>query len=148
MHMYVYNIYTMSNQVPEETIELAVNGTLMRGLELNHNLLNVGAYFIRDDETEPSYRLYSINNRHPAMMKVKSGSDDGGRSIRVEVWAIPISGISKVLMLEPAGLCIGKITLIDGTTTILGVLGESWLCHEQNEITDYGGWRSYIAETN
>jgi hypothetical protein len=31
---------------------LAVNGTLMRGLELNANLLAVGASFVRQDETD------------------------------------------------------------------------------------------------
>ena len=35
-----------------ETTLLAVNGTLMRGLELNPNLLAVGATFVREDETD------------------------------------------------------------------------------------------------
>ncbi len=36
---------------------LAVNGTLMRGLELNPNMLAAGAEFIREDRTVPVYRL-------------------------------------------------------------------------------------------
>jgi hypothetical protein len=32
-------------------IHLAVNGTLMRGLELNPNMLAVGAQFVREDAT-------------------------------------------------------------------------------------------------
>ena len=35
---------------------LAVNGTLMRGLELNPNLLAAGATFVRETKTEPAYR--------------------------------------------------------------------------------------------
>ena len=33
---------------------LAVNGTLMRGLELNANLVAAGATFVREDDTEPA----------------------------------------------------------------------------------------------
>lgn len=68
-----------------ETIALAVNGTLMRGLELNNNLLAVGATFIREATTQPIYRLFSIDDIHPAMMRVKTE----GRAIAVEVWAVP-----------------------------------------------------------
>lgn len=149
----------------EETIELAVNGTLMRGLELNNNLLNIGAYFVREDATEPLYRLWTIDDRHPAMIKqviskeaeqqqaipslyISEEPATPVRSIAVEIWAVPVSGISIVLIAEPPGLCIGKVTLLDGVTTVLGVLGEPWLCHNQKEITEYGGWRSYIATLN
>ena len=38
-------------------ILLAVNGTLMRGLALNPNLLAVGARFVRETTTAPTYRL-------------------------------------------------------------------------------------------
>jgi gamma-glutamylcyclotransferase (GGCT)/AIG2-like uncharacterized protein YtfP len=56
-----------------KTVNLAVNGTLMRGLELNGNLLSVGATFLREAQTEPTYRLWSIDDRHPAMLRVREG---------------------------------------------------------------------------
>lgn len=124
----------------EETIQLAVNGTLMRGLELNGNLLAVGANFIRDAQTEPAYRLWSINDKHPAMVRVKAG----GVSIAVEVWAVPASGLATLLLQEPPGLCIGKVQLADGEA-VLGVLGEPLLCEGQLEITQHGGWRAYLS---
>ena len=37
-----------------EFIHLAVNGTLMRGLELNPNMLAVGAEFVCEDRTVPA----------------------------------------------------------------------------------------------
>ncbi len=122
----------------ESTVELAVNGTLMRGLELNGNLLAVSATFIRETTTEAAYRIWSIADRHPAMIKVTMG----GVSIAVEVWAVPVSGLSKLLLLEPPGLCIGKVKLADGTE-VLGVLGETFLCEGEREITEWGGWRAY-----
>lgn len=117
---------------------LAVNGTLMRGLELNENLIAVGARFIRETTTEPAYRLWSIADRHPAMVRVNSG----GVAIVVEVWSVPPAGLASILIQEPPGLSIGKVTLSDGTI-VLGVLGEPILCEGQKEITLHGGWRAY-----
>jgi hypothetical protein len=122
---------------------LAVNGTLMRGLELNSNLLNVGASFVREAATEPTYRIWSIDDLHPAMKKVLSG----GISVTLEVWEVPAEGLATILMQEPAGLCIGLVTLADGQRT-LGVLGEDFLIETKGrDITHFGGWRAYIASS-
>jgi hypothetical protein len=125
---------------PPETVLLAVNGTLMRGLELNPNLLAVNAAFVRETETEPTYRLWSINDRHPAMVRVKNN----GVAVAVEIWAVPPAGLATILLKEPPGLSIGKVKLLDGSE-VLGVLGEPILCEGQKEITSFGGWRNYIA---
>ncbi|HEY9880381.1 MAG TPA: glutamyl-tRNA amidotransferase [Leptolyngbyaceae cyanobacterium] len=122
-----------------EFIQLAVNGTLMRGLELNPNLLNVGAEFLKETTTAPVYRLWSIGDVHPAMVRVR----EGGVAIALEVWAVPAPGLIQVLQQEPPGLCIGKVQLSEGEE-VLGVLGEPILCEGQKEITEYGGWRAYI----
>lgn len=119
-------------------VNLAVNGTLMRGLELNGNLQAVAAEFLYEAETEPMYRLWSIGDRHPAMLRVKQG----GRAIAVEVWAVPFEGLGKILLQEPPGLAIGKVLLHTGEE-VLGVLAEPYLCEEQREITEFGGWRAY-----
>lgn len=123
-----------------DSILLAVNGTLMRGLELNPNLLAVSATFVRETETEPAYRLWSIGDRHPAMVRVR----EGGVSVAVEVWSVPAAGVANILLQEPPGLSIGKVKLADGSV-VLGVLGEPILCEGQKEITQHGGWRAYLA---
>jgi gamma-glutamylcyclotransferase (GGCT)/AIG2-like uncharacterized protein YtfP len=122
------------------TILLAVNGTLMRGLELNANLIDAGASFVREAKTAAEYRLYSVADRHPAMLRAR----EGGAAISLEIWEIPPAGIAAVLQSEPPGLCIGKITLEDGAQ-VLGVLGEPWICEAAREITCHGGWREYLA---
>lgn len=119
---------------------LAVNGTLMTGLELNDNLRRAGAWFVRETRTAPAYRLWSIHDRHPAMVRVGVG----GRAIAVEVWSMPAAGLAGILLQEPAGLSIGKVTLEDGEE-VLGVLGEPILCEGMREITEWGGWRAYLA---
>jgi len=120
---------------------LAVNGTLMRGLELNPNLLAVGATFVREAKTQAAYRLWSINDRHPAMIRVKNG----GVAVDVEVWEVPPAGLATILLKEPPGLSIGKVKLADGEE-VLGVLGEPALCEGQKEITEFAGWRNYITK--
>lgn len=123
-----------------ETLKLAVNGTLMRGLALNPNLLNVGATFDRETQTEPAYRLWSIDDQYPAMIRVAQG----GVAIAVEVWAVPLAGLGVILMQEPPGLAIGKVTLANGDC-VLGVIGEPLTVAGQREITRFGGWRAYQA---
>ncbi|HEV2056512.1 MAG TPA: gamma-glutamylcyclotransferase [Methylomirabilota bacterium] len=122
------------------SVKLAVNGTLMRGLELNPNMIDAGATFVREAATAPAYRLWSINDRHPAMIRVASG----GVSVAVEVWAVSPEGLAQILTQEPPGLCISKVKLADGEE-VLGVLGEPLLSEGQREITQHGGWRAYVA---
>src|SRR5262249_56792988 len=61
-------------------IELFVNGTLMRGLALHHNL--DGAEFVGAFRTAPKYRLYSIGDVHPGMFEVEAG----GVSVASEIY--------------------------------------------------------------
>jgi hypothetical protein len=112
----------------------------MRGLELNPNLLNVGATFVCEARTESKYRIWSIGDRHPGMVRFR----EGGVAVDVEVWAVPAAGVATVLMQEPPGLSIGKVKLADGAV-VLGVLAEPVLCEGQIEITRHGGWRAYTA---
>ncbi|MCA6511214.1 MAG: glutamyl-tRNA amidotransferase [Pseudanabaena sp. M109S1SP2A07QC] len=122
-------------------IDFAVNGTLMRGLELNGNLQKVGAVFVREDVTASMYRLWTIADCHPAMLRVR----ENGQAIALEIWSVTPDALGAILLSEPAGLCIGKIVLADGQE-VLGVLGEPFLCEGQKEITSYGGWRAYTAK--
>jgi hypothetical protein len=123
-----------------DIVDLAVNGTLMRGLALNPNLIGVGATFVREAFTEPAYRLWSIEDIHPAMVRVRTG----GVAIAIELWQVPAAGLATILEQEPPGLSIGKVRLEDGRV-VLGVLGEPILCENQLEITEWGGWRAYMA---
>jgi hypothetical protein len=127
--------------VSQREVLLAVNGTLMRGLKLNPNMTAANATFVRETMTEPAYRLWTIGDEHPAMVRVTDGT---GVKVAVEVWSMPAAGLAGILLNEPPGLCVGKVRLEDGST-VLGVLGEPALVEGQREITRYGGWRAYVA---
>ncbi len=126
-----------------ETLKLAVNGGLMRGFADNKIMRDADASFIEEAETEPIYRLFSIGDRHPAMLRVT----EGGTSIAVEIWAVPVENLGIILTKEPPGLCIGKVPLTNGET-VLGVLGELICCESGKEITEYGGWHNYLKTLN
>jgi gamma-glutamylcyclotransferase (GGCT)/AIG2-like uncharacterized protein YtfP len=123
----------------EKTL-LAVNGTLMRGLDLNKNMLDAGGVFVREDKTDAHYRLWSINDRHPGMIRFVAG----GTSVALEIWELPMVSFAALLLSEPAGLAIGKVVLHDGEQ-VLGVLAEPWLVEHQKEITQHGSWRNYTG---
>lgn len=123
------------------TTLVAVNGTLMRGLELNGNMTKAGGVFVREDQTDAHYRLWSINDRHPGMIRVM----EGGVAVALEIWELPMASFATLLLSEPAGLAIGKVKLLDGSE-VLGVLAEPWLVDGQKEITEHGSWRQYTGE--
>jgi hypothetical protein len=121
---------------------LAVNGTLMRGLELNPNMLAAGGVFVREDLTDAHYR-WSIGDRHPGMIRVATG----GTAVALEIWELPLVSFATLLLSEPAGLAIGKVTL-KGDNQVLGVLAEPWLVENQKEITQHGSWRVYTGHSH
>ena len=123
----------------KNSLILAVNGTLMRGLELENNLKAVNAIFIKESQTEKAYRLFSIDDKYPAMVK-----DAKGSAIDVELYEISEQGMQEVLSKEPEGLTIKEITLIDGSK-VQGVVGLPFIIENRKEITNYGGWRNYLA---
>ena len=58
-----------------------INGTLMRGLELNHNMLDAGAVFVCETRTAPVYRLWSIDDRYPGMIRAREGGAYHSRAL-------------------------------------------------------------------
>ena len=127
----------------EKRYELAVNGTLMRGLALEENLLRAKAEFRYEARTERRYRLWSVNDAYPAML-CADPADPRCAKIAVEVWSVPAVGLAEILEGEPAGLTIGKLRLDDGRT-VFGVVAEPYITRGMKEITAWGGWRGYLA---
>jgi hypothetical protein len=118
----------------------AVNGTLMRGLALNQNLIDAGVEFVREDRTAPISRLWPIEDKYPAMRRVKIG----GAEIEIELWDLrPDIGVLKILQQEPPGLVVGRVKLSDGGD-VFGVLAEPYVIEVQIEITAFGGWWRHV----
>ena len=129
----------------DDNVLFAVNGTLMRGLELEGNLIRAGGRFVREAMTAECYRLYSVSDAYPAMIRTGQDDPEAGK-IALEIWSLPPEGLAEVFAGEPAGLCIGRVFLENGET-VFGMLGEPELVRGMKEITAFGGWRAYLTAT-
>jgi len=114
----------------------------MRGFSLNKNLVSAGAEFLYETKTTDEYRLWSIHDRYPGMLKTTPPVK--GKPITVEVWELDANGMLSVLEGEPPGLTIGRV-MLHNDMSVFGVLAEPWIVEGQREITEYGGWREYTA---
>ena len=120
-------------------MELFVNGTLMRGLSLHHNL--EGAEFLGAYRTAPQYRLHSIDDVHPGMFEV----DEGGVSVAGEFYRMSEEIWKKVEAGEPPNLYCGSVLLEDGRS-VNGILYPRGLAEGKYlDISGYGDWRVYMA---
>jgi gamma-glutamylcyclotransferase (GGCT)/AIG2-like uncharacterized protein YtfP len=121
------------------SVDLFVNGTLMRGLVLHANL--AGAEFLEACQTQPRYRLYSIGNVHPGMFEVS----EGGVSVPGEMYRVPDDVLARVEAGEPPGLYRGPVHLSDGRV-VDGILYPRDMAEGiHQDISAYGGWRAYTA---
>jgi hypothetical protein len=73
-------------------------------------------------------------------------ADEGGASIRAELYRVPEEAWPAILDAEPPGLYRGSVELDDGRV-VEGMLGEQELVEGPGaiEITDHGGWRAYVG---
>src|ERR1700738_2238253 len=89
-----------------KSIVLFVNGTLMRGEPLHRNL--AGAKFLGSAPTAPRYRLFSVHDVHPAMLRQTSGL---GAAVNGELYRLSMKQLAATLDGEPPGLGIGVVEL-------------------------------------
>jgi gamma-glutamylcyclotransferase (GGCT)/AIG2-like uncharacterized protein YtfP len=113
------------------------NGGLMRGQSAHWKLK--GATFIETVYTAPCYRLYSIGDRYPAMLR----DDQRGVAIAAELYDVPATVWPYIDNIEPPGLYRGPIELADGRT-LEGMLGQQRFVMKNGiDISDFGGWADY-----
>jgi gamma-glutamylcyclotransferase (GGCT)/AIG2-like uncharacterized protein YtfP len=113
------------------------NGGLMRGQSAHWKLK--GATFIEAVYTAPCYRLYSIGDRYPAMLR----DDASGVAIAAELYDVPDEVWPYIDNIEPPGLYRGPVELADGRL-LEGMLGqERFIAINGVEISDFGGWADY-----
>ena len=126
---------------PDE-IELAVVGAHMSGLPLNGELTRLGARFLRATQTAPFYRLYALAGGPPARPGLVRSSD--GARIDLETWALPRSRFGDFIEGVPQPLGIGTVTLATDET-VKGFICEAAGLDGARDVTEYGGWRNYLA---
>ncbi|HEY3300258.1 MAG TPA: amidase [Methylophilaceae bacterium] len=123
-------------------IKVALCGAHMQGLPLNPQLTALGGELVIATQTSPDYKLFKLPDfipERPGLIRVKQG----GTSIALEVWQLPIENYGKLVAAVPAPLGFGTLTLIDGTQ-VQGFLCEAYATEGALDISALGGWRGYL----
>nr|MDT0664931.1 hypothetical protein [Micromonospora sp. DSM 115978] len=127
-------------------VELAVVGAHMAGLALNDELVRTGAHLVSRTRTTADYRLFAIpaagsGPRRPGLVRVSVG----GAAIDAEIWRMPATAVGPFLTGVPAPLAVGTVDTEFGRT--LGFVCEAVGTQAAEDVTAFGGWRRYLAET-
>lgn len=123
-------------------IALAVCGAHMSGLPLNRELTERGGRFLRACRTAPAYRLHALAGGppfRPGLVRQARGA-----AVELEVWALPATRFGDFVAGIPSPLGIGTVELEDGTS-VKGFLCEAAGLSGATDITEFGGWRAYLA---
>ena len=126
-------------------VAIAVVGAHMSEMALNGELKSFGARFLEAASTAPDYRLFALNGKPPArpgLLRVAQG----GTSIALEIWALPADGFGCFAAAIPPPLSIGTLKLADGSA-VKGFLAEAEAIVGAQDISSFGGWRAYLAQT-
>ena len=125
-----------------EYMTVAVCGAHMTGLALNHQLLDRGGHFLGATRTAACYRLYALPGHVPTRPGLVRVQGDG-RSIDVELWALPVATLGSFLAGVPAPLGLGKIELDTGER-VTGFICEGYAAEGATDVSSHGSWRTYL----
>jgi allophanate hydrolase len=129
--------------IPEGWVQVGVLGAHLSGLPLNHQLTERGARLVRTCRTSPGYRFYALPGTvppKPGLVRVK----EGGRQIELEIWVMDAQSFGTFVAAIPPPLGIGTIELEDGSG-VKGFLCEGLALTGATDISEFGGWRRYLA---
>ena len=131
----------------EDELDLVVVGAHLSGMPLNGQLTTLGARLVARAETAPEYRLFALSGTVPPKPGLLRVGPAEGRAVGVEVWRMDKFGFATFVSAIPAPLGIGRVVLADGRH-VQGFLVESIAVADATDITEFGGWRSYVAALN
>lgn len=130
----------------EATIELAVVGAHLEGQPLNWQLLERGARKVKQTKTSMHYRLSALPNTVPPKPGLARVAKDGA-AIEIEIWEMPVRRFGEFVADVPAPLAIGSLEVDDGSW-VKGFVCEPAALEGAKDISQYGGWRAYLASTS
>lgn len=130
---------------PAGCIPMAVVGAHLTGQPLNWQLTQRNARLMTSTHTHPDYQLYALANTSPPKPGLVYTPGFGGKGIEIEVWAMPEDTVGGFLAAVPAPLTLGTIRLADGSQ-VKGFLCEPAGLEGARDITEFGGWRRYLAQ--
>lgn len=123
-------------------IRIAVVGAHLTGMPLNYQLTLRQAVLVEETQTAPIYRLFALLDgpiNKPGLLRA-----DNGAAIAVELWDVPLARFGEFVADIPAPISIGSLMLAD-RSVVKGFLCEPTALQQALEITEFGGWRNWLA---
>jgi allophanate hydrolase len=133
--------------VPPGCIAVAVVGSHLSRQPLHWQIIESGARLFRHARTAPGYRLYTLDDTKPPTPGLVRDESFFGPGIEVEVYAMPLDRFGAFAVAVPPPLAIGNLVLDNGET-VKAFLSEPYAVAGATEITGFGGWRNYLAQTS
>lgn len=132
------------------TLPIAVVGAHLSGMPLHRQIVERGCRLVAAMRTAPHYRLHAL----PGTVPPKPGLArvaEGGVSIAVEVYEMPLDRVGSFLALIPPPLGLGSVELEHDCAPwgrwVKGFICEPHALAGAPDVSAFGGWRAYIAET-
>ena len=113
-------------------------------MPLNPQLTSCGAVFDRAVRTSADYRLFALVGQEVPKPGLTRSSNGDGVAIDAELWRLAPEAFAQFVDAVPPPLAIGTITLSDGTSA-KGFIVEAAGLQGAEDISSYGGWRSFAA---
>jgi allophanate hydrolase len=135
----------LDNSLRNGEVAIAVVGAHLSGMVLNGELRALAGRLLRTTTTAHDYRLYALRGTappKPGLLRVEAGL---GAAIEVEVWALTSEAFGAFVANVPPPMSIGTVRLTDGSA-VKGFLVEAQATVGARDISQYGGWRAFIAE--
>ncbi|MFI7585900.1 hypothetical protein ACIB24_02350 [Spongisporangium articulatum] len=130
---------------PEHTALLAVCGAHLQGQPLHPVLESLGAVLVSLTRTAPVYRMVLLaaaggDHDRPGLIRCP----DGGASVEVELYRLPVAGLGALMVTVASPLAIGSVVLDDGSL-VHGFVCEGFAEVGARDITSFGSWRNYLS---
>jgi len=130
---------------PPTTVKLAVVGAHLSGQPLNWQLTTRQARLVATTRTAFGYSLYALGGTVPAKPGLIQDGIGAG-AIELEIWELDLAGFGSLVAEIPPPLGIGTLTLADDSL-VKGFLCEAHAIGTATDITAFGGWRNWLAQT-
>ena len=127
-----------------DEIHVVVCGAHLEGMPLNWQLTDRGGRLVSGGKTLPCYRMYLVPAgvglpERPALVRV-----DDGVAIETETWALSTEAFGDFVSKIPSPLGIGKVLMEDGKS-LPGFIAEPIAAVGARDISEFGGWRGWVA---
>jgi allophanate hydrolase len=122
--------------------DLLVVGAHLSGLPLHGRLRRHGSLFAGEVRTADGYTLVALGDplNRPGMVRTSS---DAAGSVLGELWRVPETALSALLLEAAAPLGLGRVTLADGRE-VIGYLCEASAAEGKPVVAD-GDWRAHVS---